>query len=146
MTRILIFLFFGVLLFSCGQTAKTDTPIPPSEVASAEALPADFKAFYKQFHEDSLFQMAHISFPLEGVPNYIDSSYTGNYFWKKEDWRMHRPFDPTFGGYDRSFSYNEYMVEETISDQYDFGTLRRFYKMDEEWMLIYYAGMNKFRR
>ncbi|MEO1438629.1 MAG: hypothetical protein AAFV80_24020, partial [Bacteroidota bacterium] len=108
-------------------------------------LPDDFKAFYKQFHEDSIFQLARISFPLEGVPNYIDSSYTGNFYWKKENWRMHRSFDPTFGGYDRTFSYNEYMVEETIKDENDFGTLRRFYKLDDQWTLIYYAGMNKFR-
>ena len=32
----------------------------------------DFDSFYRSFHQDSLFQMSHIRFPLEGRPDQSD--------------------------------------------------------------------------
>lgn len=145
--RLYILFALGLLFFfSCGNKTKQVDPIPPTTVNSAEGLPKEFKDFYQQFHKDSVFQLERITFPLEGIPNYIDSSFSGTHYWKKRDWIMHKPFDPAFSGFERTFSYNEYMVEEIIKDGNHFGTMRRFYKMDDDWMLIYYAGMNKIRQ
>src|SRR5690606_16234559 len=38
---------------------------PPREVSH---LPADFLAFFDEFHADTAYHMTHIHFPLEGLP------------------------------------------------------------------------------
>ena len=41
--------------------------------ATASRLPEDFVAFYERFLQDSLYQMEHINFPLEGIPDNISN-------------------------------------------------------------------------
>ena len=60
--------FSGVFLLSCknSPTLPVDSQVQAiTGQTQFEQLPESFKAFYFKFHEDSLFQMEHIVFPLE---------------------------------------------------------------------------------
>ncbi len=131
-------LFLGLLLFACRNAQPAD-PAP--------TLPADFLAFYQRFHQDSLFQMEHIAFPLPGLPDRADSlTLSRNDFrWERHNWRMHRPFDFELGDFRRTFiPFNENMVEERILHRNGrYAMVRRFARMGGEWHLIYYAGLNR---
>lgn len=103
-----------------------------------------FIDFYHKFHTDSAFQMAHIRFPLEGVPSVADSVYDGKgkYFHKKEDWSIHKPIDTSTGEFKREFDIGDVLVTERIVSQQNFMLVRRFYFDGNAWNLIYYADMN----
>jgi len=114
-----------------------------------QEIPPDFLIFYAQFHNDSLFQMEHINFPMDGIPNFADSLILAErtFKWQKEDWRMQRLTD------DRKDNFHEGLVildpgfiKEFISvgkDEKQLWMERRFLKSGGEWRLIYMAGLNK---
>jgi len=118
-------------------------------VSDESALPTDFRIFYADFHQDSVFQLEHVSFPLEGLPAYADSiqMIPGNYKYKREDWSLHRGFNDNEGQFERKFNIlSENMIIETIKDdQNGIGMQRRFANSDGEWRLIYYADINLMR-
>lgn len=112
-------------------------------VPEMNGLPADFTEFYQKFHTDSIFQMQHIQFPLEGLPNAADSSAIGNFHWQRENWVMHRIIPDT--SFERAYRMPlDNMVEESIytKGQFRFGVIRRFMKLEKDWSLIYYASSN----
>lgn len=107
-------------------------------------LPMDFQIFLEQFHSDSLYQINHINFPLQGIPTMMDSLYDASgYHWAKGDWVMHKGFDAN-EEFEQSFTlFTENMITEKIT--HISGKIemeRRFAKLDDEWHLIYYAAMN----
>lgn len=136
-----------LFLVACGNNQQeqetTDTP----ETTPLQKLPAGFADFYQQFHSDSVFQVSHIVFPLEGLPDNADSLTiaTNDYRWQPENWRMQRQFDFEMSEFKREIlPLNENMVLERIVHQNgEFGMVRRFAIVGGEWHLIYYAGMNK---
>lgn len=123
------------------ENASTGQPTSPVE------LPAGFADFYQKFHRDSIFQMSHIVFPLEGLPDNADSLTLANqdYRWLPENWRMQHQFDFEMSEFKREIiPLNENMVLERILHQSgEFGMVRRFALIGNEWHLIYYAGMNR---
>lgn len=140
------YLTWFVLFFLC--SCKNNTPAPPvSEAASQATLPEGFADFYQRFHTDSLFQMEHIVFPLEGLPDHADSTTIANndFRWHPEDWTMQRAFDFEMSEYKRDLiPINEWVVQERIvRREGGFGMVRRFARVGGEWNLIYYAGMNR---
>lgn len=112
----------------------------------SEGLPKDFVAFYEQFHKDSVYQMAHITFPLDGYPTQADSSIfdKGGYRWQKENWKMHKLnfFNDTL--YTRQFQapIEGVVIEVVKQNNTPFGIYRRFFKRGNEWFLIFYSDMN----
>ena len=162
--KYLIGFIVGVLvtsLFFMYQLRKkaantADPSIPTTEVVDemednyeSDGLPAGFLKFYQDFHDDSLYQINHVLFPLKGLPSNADSLTltSQNFYWQKEDWRMHRPFENETGEYSRSFDrLSDGLVVETIRFiNAPFGMQRRFVKTGEDWFLIYYAGMNRIK-
>lgn len=107
----------------------------------------DFNAFYERFHSDPDYQMAHISFPLEGLPSNADAETiaAGDFRWEAEDWQLHQPFNAENTEFERAFiSFGDDLVIEKITHKNgQFGTVRRFAKLGGEWYLIYYAGLNR---
>ena len=105
--------------------------------------------FYQRFLTDSLFQMEHILFPLQGLPDRADSSHLGTegFRWQMDDWVLHQPIDPASG-----FSVNlrpmtEAYVQEDIRHESGlYGMERRYAYMDDGWYLIYYAGLNSLQQ
>jgi hypothetical protein len=132
-----------ILLSGC----KPNRTVDPTEtdVEQRDTLPDDFIAFYDRFHTDSAFQLAHITFPLEGMPNSleeIDSTQTTRYFWQKENWMHHHLFSNP-DHYAQWFEIsNPRIIEHWVHTK---GTnlylQRRFAQLSDGWYLIYYAGM-----
>lgn len=109
----------------------------------------DFQVFYDAFHQDTSFQMEHIIFPLEGIPAGADSIIASKekYFWQKEDWVCHKPYDFENGEFSHQFiRYSDDLIAERIEHNTgSYGMLRRFAKYDDEWYLIYYAASNRLK-
>lgn len=110
----------------------------------------DFQAFYEKFHQDSVFQLNHINFPLEGIPDNA-GNYEGDlnsFRWEKESWQVHRPIDFEKSGYKQelnTFSDNM-VVERIVHESGDYAMMRRFARLGDEWYLIYYAGLNSLNK
>ncbi len=64
-----ILLLSTTYFWSCGgsgEQAATHT----NKIFDIESnVPVDFMDFYMNFHQDSLYQMEHIQFPLRGMPS-----------------------------------------------------------------------------
>jgi len=130
--------FISILMLGCKPDKKLSTQ-------ESNTLPADFISFYEKFHRDSVFQMAHIQFPLDGLPSQADSTMTGLYKYTPENWTFQtlKGFNET--DFTRRFEspIPELVNESIIQKGVGFGTYRRFYKRSGEWKLIYYSDVNK---
>jgi hypothetical protein len=111
----------------------------------AEAdLPKDFLEFYQKFHTDSVYQMAHIEWPLKGESGISADTMAKRQLkeWNPEDWRlMHLP-DTSMSTLKRSFeTVGEIIVVEKMSyPMVGFGFERQFYKEEDgQWRLIFYG-------
>src|SRR5687768_182524 len=143
-----VFCFMIMLpLISEGCKKKeTITETSEKEGIESDTLPDDFVSFYDKFHTDSQFQMDHIIFPLEGLPSSIediDTLPTERFFWQREDWKKHNHFTDPSGQFEHWFEVRgDRIIEHWVQMK---GTnlvmKRRFAKMEEDWYLIYYAGM-----
>lgn len=134
-----LFLFIALGLL---QTACQDTQ-PSLEVEDATVDEPDFDAFYLQFHEDSLFQMEHIQFPLQGVSSRPEDQGAA-FRWEKEDWRMHRSFS-TSSGFRSEFITlgDDLVIENIVHKNGQYGMERRFSRLGgDQWYLIYYAALH----
>lgn len=139
-------IFFLFVFFAC----KNNDDKPATAAADSTetpALPAGFADFYQKFHSDSLFQVEHIVWPLEGLPNNADSATVTSktFHWTPEDWRMQHQFDFQVSEYKREIvPLTESLVMERIIHQSgQFGMVRRFAIVGGDWHLIYYAGVNR---
>ncbi len=133
-------LILALLMMSCKRNP------PALKQDEVGGLPPDFVTFYEKFHADSAFQMAHITFPLEGYPMSPDSAtLASNFRWKAENWAMHRGTMFVDSLYNRRFSNPLPTVITEIIVQKDkpYGTFRRFLKRDDSWYLIFYSDMNR---
>lgn len=144
--RIIFFLCFGFFaLTSCHSVGDQERQ---NAAPSTDDLPDDFKVFYQQFHSDSIYQMEHIVFPLEGLPDRADSLTIakGDFRWSKEEWRMQKAVDFDLSDYKRRIvPVNDVMIVEYIlHNSGQLGMERRFAKFGDQWNLIYYSGINKF--
>ncbi len=113
--------------------------------AQGDFLPKDFIDFYERFLADSLYQMEHINFPLEGIPDNAlkDNALQADFRWQKDNWIMHRPIQEDSTGFSSTFSQlGPIIIEEILHESGQYGMLRRFANSGEEWRLIYYAGLN----
>jgi hypothetical protein len=137
-------LLLPIFLSSCGD--QKNAPEVSTEQTVIDTLPKDFVAFFNQFHEDSAYQLAHIIFPLEGLPASTgtgDTLPTERYYWQKKDWIKHNRFTDPGGNFDHWYLVvNERIIEHWIQLK---GTnlhmKRRFAKLDDGWYLIYYQGL-----
>jgi hypothetical protein len=140
MKNLLNCLILALFIVSC-------KPQPPAlKQEEAATLAADFVMFYEKFHADSAFQMAHISFPLEGYPMAPDSAtLASNFRWTADKWVMHRGSMFIDSLYTRKFdSPLPTMITEVIKQKgTPYGSYRRFLKRDDSWYLIFYSDMNR---
>ena len=144
-STILTILFFAIALMSCKPQNPGSAEV--AEAVEETSVPSGFQAFYDQFHQDTAFQKLHITFPLAGLPANADTLSTPDFRWKSENWKWHRPIDPSLTGYEREWQVisSEMVIEKITEKTSGIGMERRFAKMDNDWMLIYYAGMNPTR-
>lgn len=148
MTRILLsgMLLMFLLASSCKDKKESteNTDDKPYVEEAAKQLPDDFLEFYDQFGEDSLFQIAHIMFPLDGQRALEDGEISDDTSvkWQKEEWKFQKTFDDMGGSFKQEFIDFHGIITEVSHDHTGTYTMtRRFSKIGEEWMLIYYQEM-----
>jgi hypothetical protein len=151
-------LYCAGLLAACRNDQPTtgNTPAQPEATSQAAAnaeLPADFQAFYRQFHADSVYQVEHILWPLPGETSQAIGDTTQGIqqstYWQRENWRMHHSFDAEFGEFQRTFEQlgDVLIIERIRARGANYGLERRFSKQGEgEWQLIYYSDMHELRK
>lgn len=130
----------------CGSGDNPPSARKQDDIVLGQELPEDFKAFFERFHEDSVFQMEHITFPLEGFPSGLAAEdYDPQFRWQPDDWVMHGPFKDEQDEYQRKFEVitPTMVIEYILAKEASFGMERRFARMGDEWYLIYYSGLNK---
>lgn len=130
-------ILFAALLLGMGACREKNSNGEPGE---------EFAQFYTRFHQDSAFQLAHINFPLKGMPDNALSKGIDpeTFFWKREEWQIHLPIDFETSGFKRELASvgDGIVVERILHQSGDYAMLRRFAKLGDEWYLIYYAGLN----
>ena len=140
LSLIAFFLILGGIFFTGCKNEKKQTNAEPGSIAE---MPDDFEKFFEKFHTDSVYQMNHITFPLEGMvkdPN-SDKDTIIEYRWQKETWQLHHPFN----NYDSLFTRKFYMfgdniiIEKITGVNGMFEMERRFAKLNDGWNLIYYS-------
>jgi len=154
--KVFIGILIGISLMFAFQKLMNEKAKPEQEVVTTysqptekQVIPPDFLIFYSQFHNDSLFQVEHINFPLAGLPNYADSVTVAdnNYFWSKETWRMHQLTEQRKENFHEDLVVlDEGFIKEFISvgeGEQQLWMERRFLKSSGDWRLIYFAGLNK---
>lgn len=132
-----IIIISALLLLSCQEK--------PSESSDSGGFD-EFESFYEIFHQDSLFQLEHIIFPLQGMPTSIGDNPEdiSNFKWQKSDWLMHRPIDPD-GEFKQVLTPIDeaLIIEKIVHQSGSYAMERRFAKLGDDWYLIYYAGLNR---
>ena len=147
-----IFLFVSsiVIFVQCKNPQNSNPPASNDEATKVE-LPAGFEAFYQKFHTDSVYQMAHITWPLQGSKGLqIDSVTNENHAqtWQASEWRMQKLDLIESGEYIREMNpIGDMMVIERIrAKAVPYGIERRFAKQaNQEWELIYYMDIFEFK-
>jgi len=137
-------LLFTIILLVFGCKSQNSDSVAEEENTSSLSGVPDFDKFYYRFHIDTIFQLEHISFPLEGMPSHygdLDIDIE-TYKWQKEDWTHHNLITS------KEFESNFQVLDETLITEFiihekgTMGMKRRFSKSEDGWFLIYYAGMN----
>ena len=143
MKNISLILILFIAITACNSEEKQADAVVSEDYMVD--LPGDFAVFYKTFHEDSLFQMRRIMWPLQGLQttDVGENIVNGKYYHSKENWLMHRRMTKDTGFSGSMKLLGENLIEETLIDgNGQFGMQRRFSKFGEEWYLIYYSGLN----
>lgn len=132
-----IFIFTVYLLGSCQNHQE------PEDI-NTEEIPKDFSEFYVLFHTDSVYQMEHILFPLEGRPAKDTSQFDDEFKWQKDSWKIHNfdHFDQNLYEVSRKVTDSTLITEVIRDKQSGFGIKRRFARFNDKWYLIYYDAMN----
>ncbi len=113
---------------------------------SSGKLPEGFDDFYKKFHTDSLYQMAHIQWPLQGeTDEKVDSTHYKRKLinWEPNQWRMHRMnWDSKDFKQEFEVLGDLLVIERIRTRSVGYGLERRFSKTEQnEWMMIFYADI-----
>lgn len=143
MRNCIIVLFLLTSLVACQPKDKTTSKEISKE--DTTVLPEDYISFYEKFHTDSLYQMSHIQWPLQGIQTEERDSniINGRFYHKQENWLMHKSLSEEMGYSQSTKILADDLLEETMVDsQGQFGMKRRFAKISKEWYLIYYSGLN----
>jgi len=128
------------------KTAEENPIIVDGQLTEEAEIPEDFIEFYDKFHEDSLFQIEHITFPLAGIPAYADSltRQMQEFRWTKDKWRMHNLPDEKNVDMDKKWVKlgDKVIVEMIQLNETKTAMQRRFVKTSMGWALTYYAAPN----
>ena len=136
----IIIIFICSVFISCVKENKNSVESEPS----FEEEHADFISFYEKFHGDSLYQVNHIRFPLQGQPSQIDSTFDENTFrWTKDEWIIHRGLDKDESEFKQSFTapMENMIIDRIFTPDKAFVMERRFSKMGSDWYLIYFQDL-----
>jgi len=129
-----------IAIFNSCNNSHQENSIPNAKRDSTEV----FEKFYNKFHDDSLFQISRILFPLPGYN--IDSDYNPNekiinFNWNKNDWVMHKKIlDEKFKN--ELKKYNDSMIERLYIENSGVEIIRKFYLYNNKWYLGFYGSQS----
>ena len=125
-----------MLISGCGSSASSE---PEVEVTGLGSEVEDFSSFYVKFHNDSLFQISRITWPLNG--NYVQDSSGAAKDLKyiEADWTMHRLMlnNPDFVQQIEPLT-EDLFIEEIKARAGKYKIERRFARLTGGWHLIHY--------
>lgn len=137
-------LWFGMLGMALALVACQPADSSSTAPGGGTDLRQEFKNFYAEFHRDSLFQIEHIQFPLQGVSSNPSDHHAG-FRWERADWQMHRLFDEASTGFSSQFTWlgDDFVIERIEHRNGQYGMERRFSRLSgQDWYLIYYAALH----
>jgi hypothetical protein len=132
-----LFIFFIVFTtFSIFTNCEKNNSFKSKSVIHQNDVVEDFDIFYEKFHNDSLFQMSRIKFPLKGVK--VDSD--GKLEWSKSNWATLKTkiFDIDTTQYKIEYKktkhsfYQKFWIENS-----GFWSEYKFDVIDKKWFLVY---------
>ncbi len=137
--------------FGCNRTSKevtkSNTQTEKAKVTSLKpikkaAVYENFNTFYNHFHNDSVFQVSRVKFPLKGYA--IDTSEIP-VNWKKDNWIMHKyninDIDTALFKVETAHDKNSY-TEKIYIEGGGFKNERKFKRINGKWYLISYIDEN----
>lgn len=139
--------FVAIALLSACKN-QPQTGMKPDEVKTTVQLPQDFLAFYDKFHHDSLYQLEHVVWPLQGdTSEQVDSTHYKKVpvRWQPGSWHMQRlDYNPNDYLREVQMLGDVLIIEHIRAKSANYGIERRFAKQpDDEWALIYYSDMQE---
>lgn len=145
MKCLIFILSLSTLLISCDSKPSEQTPPEINGITDVE----DFNQFYERFHNDTAYQMLHINFPLQGMPQNaaeLADEEKLAFRWQKEDWVHHNRI--TNENFKTEFEIlDKTLITEYISHKkHNMGMMRRFSKSGDDWNLIYYIAINPLQK
>lgn len=137
-------IFFAVSAMTFLFSFCQNTPKTIQKDSTLGNLPSSFLDFYQKFHTDTVYQMAHIQWPLKGQKvSPTDSTMTPQlYEWTRAEWAPMQMPDTTMSTLKRTYEMvGEVLVIEKMSyPMIGFGYERQFYEEEDgQWYLIYYG-------
>lgn len=125
------------LMINCNSSHKNT-----SKFSESKALIEDFDRFYDRFHNDSLFQISRITFPLNGLN--IDGLDEKNE-WTEDNWPLMktRIYDIDTNQFKTEYkkTENAFMQKFWLQDS-SFGSEYRFELVGNKWFLVYAMDSN----
>lgn len=105
---------------------------------SVDSIPAEFISFYEKFITDSVFQLKHIRFPLEGGIYECEETFN----WVKSEWRfMNLDFRKDFYNEldNNTISYNNTsLIYKNYRKEIGLLSEMRFEKINDIWYLVFF--------
>lgn len=137
--------FVSIMFCSCKGDKATNSVIDEDLAGdfTKVELPEGFSTFLYQFSTDSAFQIQHIVWPLDVQPAQLDiAEETKLEKRTQEEWKLQHAFDAMNDTYTQDFVVFSGIVTENVKDKSGQYTMtRRFSKIGDEWMLIFYKEM-----
>jgi len=132
----------------CKPTKKaTQSPAPKQEISfttpgsKASAKAENFDQFYNRFHNDSMFQISRLRFPIEGARVTSNTSEK----WTRKNWQMIKTkvFDVDTKQYKATYKKTEDTFTERVwMENSGFSIECRFKLIDGKWWLVYMKDEN----
>ena len=146
MMRNICLLVLTAFLTACASEDKSTENTATAESDARAKAYQEFADFYENFHQDSVFQMDHILFPLPGLPREADSSLisSGLFRWTPQTWIVQHPIDFQQSNFQQELIpvSKDLIIEKLVQPEYNLQIERRFSRLEDGWYLIYYAGLN----
>lgn len=139
--RVVIAYILLLYSYSCTNRSKTE-PVGSKGSFQTSNTTEEFDLFNKRFHNDSVFQLSRIAFPIGG--EYADGE--SRFKWTRHNWLLMRePIGSALSSneYKHEVNRSDSLVTERIwIDSSGFNIERHFKLIKGKWYLTYYDDWN----
>ena len=138
--RKVIYLYFLIVTASCNNI-NNNTSIKTNPVKLESEI---FDSFYLKFHQDTLFQINRIVFPLDGYNLNNENAFNSNsnFKWNRKEWTYHKliKFDMQFKK--ETTIHGDSAIEKIYIPNSGFEIIRKFSKVKGKWFLVFYGNQD----